>query len=300
VATDAVVLGRVCADLRPLPEGATTESASGFTRELGGSASNVAVGLARLGLSPALVSAVGDDAHGRYVRAALLAEGVDCTGLVTDSERRTPLTFCDLSDPTHPRILVTRGETAPDWEAGPEALDSVDLAAARVVIGAGTMLWRDASRQLLLVALERSAAALRVLDLDWRPQLWAGRADYGLMARAAIRSADVVVGSPEEVAAAAGDVAGVHALGPRLVVAKRGLRGAVVHRAGEESVELTVEPVDTIDALGPGDALVAALAWRLLAGDDPVDATRVACRAGAHVAARVGCASAMPRPPELA
>jgi 5-dehydro-2-deoxygluconokinase len=300
LATDAVVLGRVCADLRPQPEGATTEAASGFSRDVGGSAANVAVGLARLGLSPALVSAVGDDAHGRYLRAALLAEGVDCTGLVVDTERRTPLAFCDLSDPTHPRILVARGETAPDWEAGPEHLDRVDLAGARLVVGAGTMLWRDASRQLLLVAMERASGALRVLDLDWRPPLWAGRADYGLLARAAIRSADVVVGSPEEIAAAAGDVAAVHELGPRLVVAKRGLRGAVVHRAGEEPVEVAVEAVDTVDALGPGDALVAALAWRLLAGDDPVEAARVGCRAGAHVAARVGCASAMPRPPELA
>src|SRR5512134_3339527 len=96
--TDAVVLGRVCADLRPLPEGASTESASGFTREVGGSAANVAVGLARLGHSPALASAVGDDAHGRYLRSALLAEGVDCTGLTIDGDRRTPLAFCDLSD----------------------------------------------------------------------------------------------------------------------------------------------------------------------------------------------------------
>jgi len=220
--------------------------------------------------------------------------------LTAHPDLRTPLAFCDLSQPERPRILMQRGESAPDWELGPEALDAVDLRSATLVVVAGTMLWREPSRALLQRALDGAPSAVRVLDLDWRPGLWASRAPYAPLATAAARHATVVVGSPDELAAAAGGPGEVLALGPRVVVEKRGPEGAVVHQAGKAPVPVAAPTVATRDALGPGDALVAALAWRLLQGDDPVAAAGVACRAGAHVAARVGCASVMPTAAELA
>jgi 5-dehydro-2-deoxygluconokinase len=131
--------------------------------------------------------------------------------------------------------------------------------------------------------------------------LWAEPADYSAVMRIAARLADVVLGSDEELTAAVGAAhAGrLLALGTRAVVQKHGPDGATVHTAGEASHRVPAHTVEVVNGLGAGDAFAAALGWRLLRGDHVARAADVANRAGAHVAARLGCSVAMPREGDL-
>jgi 5-dehydro-2-deoxygluconokinase len=140
-----------------------------------------------------------------------------------------------------------------------------------------------------------------VLDLDWRPMLWPDPADYAAAVRVCARMVDVVLGSDEEIAAAAGanEPARLLALGAGTLVHKHGPDGATVYAGGRAGERIDAHAVDVVNGLGAGDAFAAALGWRLLHGDTAAEAAAVANRAGAHVAARLGCSVAMPTEGDL-
>jgi 5-dehydro-2-deoxygluconokinase len=108
---EAVVMGRVCVDLYPMQLRVPLEQVEGFHKYVGGFAGNVATGLARLGVRTAIVSAVGDDGHGRYVRDWLTAQGVDCRWLGTHATLRTALAFCEAWPPDNFPITFYRTPT---------------------------------------------------------------------------------------------------------------------------------------------------------------------------------------------
>jgi 5-dehydro-2-deoxygluconokinase len=131
--------------------------------------------------------------------------------------------------------------------------------------------------------------------------LWDDPADYAAAVRVCARMADVVLGSDEEITAAAGvnDPARLLALGPGVMVQKHGPDGASVHLRDGGHARIAAHPVAVVNGLGAGDAFAAALGWRLLRGDTPAQAAALANRAGAHVAARLGCSIAMPTEGDL-
>jgi 5-dehydro-2-deoxygluconokinase len=300
---EAIVMGRAGVDLYPMQLETRLEDVDGFHKYAGGFAVNVATGLARLGVRVAIISAVGDDGHGRFVRSFLEAEGVDCRWLGVHPTLRTALAFCEAWPPDNFPITFYRTPTCPDWEIEPGALDLPGIAAAQLLYVSGTGLAREPSRAATMAAVEarRGAAGTTVLDLDWRSVLWDDPGDYAAAAQACARMAGVVLGSDQEIAAAAGvnDPARILELGPSVLVQKHGPDGASVHALGGESERIAPHPVDVINGLGAGDAFGAAFGWRLLRGDTPAQAAAVANRAGAHVASRLGCSVAMPREGDL-
>jgi 5-dehydro-2-deoxygluconokinase len=296
-------MGRAGVDLYPMQLETRLEDVEGFHKYVGGFAANVATGLARLGVRVAIVSAVGDDGHGRFVRAFLESEGVDCRWLGVHPTLRTALAFCEAWPPDRFPITFYRTPTCPDWEVAPGALDLAAIAAAPLVYVSGTGLAREPSRLATMAVAEARAdgAGTTVLDLDWRPMLWDDPADYAAAVRVCARMADVVLGSDEEITAAAGanDPARLLALGPRVMVQKHGPDGASVHLRDGGHARIAAHPVAVVNGLGAGDAFAAALGWRLLRGDTPAQAAALANRAGAHVAARLGCSIAMPTEGDL-
>jgi 5-dehydro-2-deoxygluconokinase len=284
--TDAVVIGRVGIDLYPNQLETPLREVRTYTRFVGGFAGNVATGLARLGVSAAIVSRVGDDPHGDYVRSWLAGEGVDVRFLATDPEWLTPPTFCEVWPPDRFPIFFYRRPTAPDWQLSPADFDADEVAAAPLLYATGTGLAQSPSRETTLAAL-RAHQGTTIFDLDWRPVLWNETSAYPELAAEAAALADIVIGNEEEVAAAQlGEV-------PRLVL-KRGERGATVIEDGE-TIDVPGYPVDVINGLGAGDALAAALGHGLLHGLSLAEATRRGTVAGALVAAQLACSDAMPR-----
>jgi 5-dehydro-2-deoxygluconokinase len=299
---EAVVMGRAGVDLYPMQLRTPLEDVEGFHKYVGGFAANVSTGLARLGVRVAIVSAVGDDGHGRFVRRFLEGEGVDCRWLSVHPTLRTALAFCEAWPPDRFPITFYRTPTCPDWELETAALDLAGIAAAPLLYVSGTGLAREPSRLATMAAVEARAAggATTLLDLDWRAMLWDEPADYAAAVRLCARMADVVLGSDEEITAAVGanDPARIVALGPATMVQKHGPDGATVHsREGTERIG--GHRVEVVNGLGAGDAFAAAFGWRTLRGDPPARAAAFANRAGAHVAARLGCSIAMPMEGDL-
>jgi 5-dehydro-2-deoxygluconokinase len=296
-------MGRAGVDLYPMQLETPLEDVEGFHKYVGGFAANVATGLARLGVRVAIVSAVGDDGHGRFVRKFLESEGVDCRWLGVHPTLRTALAFCEAWPPDRFPITFYRTPTCPDWELSPGALDLDAIAAAALVYVSGTGLAREPSRLATMAVAEARTGgdATTVLDLDWRSMLWDDPADYAAAVRVCARMADVVLGSDEEITAAAGanEPGRILRLGPRTLVQKHGPDGATVHGRDGSSARIAAHPVAVVNGLGAGDAFAAALGWRLLRGDTAARAAEFANRAGAHVAARLGCSIAMPNEGDL-
>jgi len=287
---DAVVMGRVGIDLYPNEIETPLAEVRTFTRFVGGFAGNVATGLARLGVRTAIVSRVGAEGHGDYVRAWLAGEGVDVRFLATDPYWPTPPTFCEVWPPDNFPITFYRRPTAPDWQLAPGDFDEEEVAAARLLYATGTGLAQSPSRETTLAAL-RSHRGTTIFDLDWRPTLWDELDEYPALAAEAVAAADIVIGNEEEV-----DAAGVTGV-PRLVL-KRGERGATVYEGGEET-DVPGFPVEVVNGLGAGDAFAAALGHGLLSGLPLAEATRRGTIAGALVASRLACSEAMPRLVEI-
>ena len=319
---DLITMGRVGVDLYPEQIGVTLAEVKTFAKSLGGSATNVAVAAARLGRRAAVITKVGDDAFGPYVRGALREFGVDDRFVGTHPTLRTPVVFCEIHPPDHFPILFYREPQAPDITIAEEELDLDAIRAARVFWTTGTGLSAEPSRGATLAALEARAGArsraaggrptisdrgagrlaqlpVTVHDLDHRPAFWADESEAGHWARAALRHATVAVGNRDEVAVAVRTrdpyAASAHLLdlGVELAIVKRGPEG-VLARTRDELVEVPPVPVDVVCGLGAGDAFGGALVHGLLS-EWPLERTiRLANAAGAHVAARLACADAMP------
>ena len=286
---DAAVLGRVGIDLYPNELDTPLSEVRTFTKFVGGFAGNVATGLARLGVRVAIVSRVGADGHGDFVRAWLAGEGVDVRFLATDPYWLTPPTFCEAWPPDRFPITFYRKPSAPDWQLSPEDFDANEVAHAPLLYATGTGLAQSPSRETTLEAL-RTHRGTTIFDLDWRPMLWNDPGEYPAVAAQAVASADVVIGNEEEVEAARVEA-------PTLVL-KRGERGATVFEAGE-ATDVPGFPVEVVNGLGAGDAFAAALGQSLLQGLTLVEAVRRGTIAGALVAAQLACSEAMPRLEEL-
>ena len=303
---DLITMGRVGVDLYPEQIGVRLADVRTFAKSLGGSATNVAVAAARLGARAAVITKVGDDPFGPYVRAALRGFGVDDRFVGTHPTLRTPVVFCEIFPPDDFPLLFYREPTAPDMTLAPEELDLGEVRRARVFWTTGTGLSAEPSRAATIAALEERSEARQVTvhDLDHRPMFWADEAEAGECARAALALATVAVGNRDEVEVAVGtrdpDAAAdaLLELGVSLAIVKRGPEG-VLARTRDERIEVAPVPVDVVCGLGAGDAFGGALAHGLLEGWPLERTIRLANAAGAHVAGRLACADAMPTLAEL-
>jgi 5-dehydro-2-deoxygluconokinase len=287
---EAAVLGRVGIDLYPNQLETPLSEVHTYTRFVGGFAGNAATGLARLGVRTAIVSRVGDDGHGEFVREWLAANGVDVRFLRTDPYWLTPPTFCEVWPPDRFPITFYRRPTAPDWQLSLDDFDLDEVAGAPLLYATGTGLAQSPSRETTLATLEEHRGTT-VFDLDWRPTLWDRREEYPGLAAKAVAAADIVIGNEDEVEAARlRDV-------PTLVL-KRGERGATVYEEGDET-DVPGFPVEVVNGLGAGDAFAAAVGHGLLRGLSLVEAVRRGTVAGALVAAQLACSEAMPWLDEL-
>lgn len=301
---EVVTMGRVSVDLYPEQIGVPLADVKTFHKSLGGSATNVAVAAARLGHRSAVITKVGDDGFGPYVRRALEGFGVDARWVGTDPDLRTPIVFCEIYPPDDFPLLFYREPKAPDMNLTPEDLDLDAIAAAPLFWMTGTGLSDEPSRTATLEALEQRSEGITVFDLDYRPTLWRSGDEAGRIYREALQYATVAVGNQEEVEVAVGTrdpseaSAALLDLGLDLAVVKRGPEG-VLARTAEGVVEVPPIQVEILNGLGAGDAFGGALCHGLLSGWDPERTLRYANAAGAIVASRLSCADDMPTREEV-
>jgi len=288
--TEAFVMGRVGIDLYPNQLRTPLRDVRTYTRFVGGFAGNVSTGLARLGVKTAIISRVGAEGHGEFVRDFLASEGIDVRYLRRDSVWPTPPTFCEVWPPDRFPITFYRRPTCPDWQLVVDDFDAEVVAEAPLLYATGTGLAQSPSRETTLATL-RAHRGTTVFDLDWRPTLWEEPDEYPALAAEAAAAADIVIGNEEEVSAARLDDVPV-------LVLKRGEHGATVREQGEIT-DVPGFPVEVVNGLGAGDAFAAAVGHGVLRGLPLVEAVRRGAVAGALVAAQLACSEAMPRLEEL-
>jgi 5-dehydro-2-deoxygluconokinase len=300
---ELITIGRVGVDLYPEQIGVPLAQVRTFAKSLGGSPTNVAVAAARLGHRSAVITKVGDDGFGIYVREALAGFGVDTRFVGTDSTLRTPVVFCELYPPDHFPLLFYREPKAPDLNIARQELDLDAIARVPVLWTTGTALSEEPSRTATLAALE-AARGRTIHDLDHRHHAWKDHTEARPAAMAALRHARIVVGNLDEVEMATGTrdpdaaAAALLAMGPELAIVKRGPRGTLA-RSKTERVEVPAVEIEVVNGLGAGDAFGGALVHGLLLEWDLARTLTFANAAGAIVASRLACADAMPSADEV-
>ena len=293
-AFDAIVMGRAGMDLYPDPPGARTHEAARMVTDMGGSAGNIAVALARQGGRVGLAAPVSDDPVGQFVATQLARHGVThLTPTPVTGDARTSLALAE-SIAEGSRTVIYRNNAA-DFALEPLPADLIR--SARAVVVTGTALAAEPSRSACLSALR--TAHTGVIDLDYRPYSWPDLATTRRVFAEAMAEADMLVGNDAEFAQIAPDGLGGEAQAEALsrhalVVFKMGAKGARVVADGQWSELIPPFPVTALKPFGAGDAFLGSALAELLGGRDITEALRYGAAAAALVVSRVGCASAMP------
>lgn len=297
---DVITMGRVGVDLYPQQSHVPLSEVRSFSKFLGGGATNVAVAAARYGRRTAVITKVGDDPFGKYVRDQLSNFRVDTRWVGTEPGLRTPIVFCELHPPDDFPILYYREPTAPDIALRPDELDLREIRRCRVLWTTGTGLSDEPSRSATLAALEtRHATGHTIHDLDLRPTLWKDVNESPIQQRRALQWTTVAIGNEEEVAAVVGPgspeklAERLLDAGPRVAIVKLGPRGVLLAGDGQFT-QIAPNEVEVVNGLGAGDAFGGAICHGLLKGWHLPRTVQFANAAGAYVASRLACADAMP------
>ncbi len=278
---DVVTIGRSSVDLYGQQVGGRLEDMAAFVKAVGGSPTNMAVGVARLGLKPGLITRVGDEHMGRFIREQLEREGVDTRGVKTDPARLTALVVLGVRDDRQFPLIFYRTDCA-DAALDESDIDEAYIASARAVVVTGTHFSRPntAAAQKKAMALARKYGRRVAFDIDYRPNLW-GLAGHGAGEERYIGSdtvtahlqeilpgCDLVVGTEEELHIAGGTtdtlaaIRAVRALTAATIVCKRGPMGCVVFPGAipaslEDGIKGPGFPVEVYNVLGAGDGFMA-------------------------------------------
>ena len=302
---DLVAIGRTGVDIYPLQHGVGLEKVSTFEKFLGGSATNVAVAAARHGHRVALITRTGHDAFGRYIHEALQGFGVDDRFVSAVDGPPTPVTFCEVFPPDDFPLYFYRYPIAPDLIIEPDEMPLDAVRGARVYWSTVTGLSQEPSRSAHFRAFEaRGRRAHTILDLDYRPMFWAHPAEASAQVGRALEHVTVAVGNREECEVAVGETEPQRAAdalldrGVELAVVKQGPKG-VLAATPDERVEVRPFPVQVVNGLGAGDAFGGALCHGLLEGWDLRRVLEFANVAGAIVASKLECSTAMPTSAEV-
>jgi 5-dehydro-2-deoxygluconokinase len=320
---DLITIGRASVDLYGAQVGGRLEDMGSFQKYIGGSPCNMAAGTARLGLKSALLTRVGDEHMGRFIREELAREGVDVRGVITDPDRLTALVLLGIRDETQFPLIFYR-ENCADMALCEDDVDEAFVASSRAVVATGTHLShpRTAAAVLKALNLAREHGGLTALDIDFRPNLW-GLSGHGDGENRFIESAavtaklqatlhlfDLIVGTEEEFHIAGGTtdtiqaLRSVRAVSRATLVCKRGAAGAVAF-SGEIPETLDEGeagpgfPIEVFNVLGAGDGFMSGLLKGWLDGETWPVALKYANACGAFAVSRHGCTPAYPSLKEL-
>ncbi|MFK7997793.1 MAG: 5-dehydro-2-deoxygluconokinase [Granulosicoccus sp.] len=325
---DVITIGRAGVDLYGSQVGGRLEDMGSFDKYIGGSPTNIACGSSRLGLRTGLITRVGDEHMGRYIREQLLREGVCIDGVKTDPQRLTALVILGIRDEDQFPLIFYR-ENCADMGLCEDDIDEGYIASARAVIVTGTHLSNPRTEAAVIKALKlaRKHNVRTGLDIDYRPNLW-GVAGHGEGESRFVESAavtekllaslhyfDLIVGTEEEFHIAGGSTETLVALNAvrnvsqAALVCKRGAKGASAFTGPiPASLDLgqTGEgfPIEVFNVLGAGDGFFSGLlkGWMDAQMLDDVDwsyALKYANACGAFAVSRHGCTPAYPTVAEL-
>jgi len=320
---DLVCVGRASADLYGEQVGGPLENMRSFAKYVGGCPTNIAIGTSRLGLRSSLITRVGDEQMGRFIRESLKREGVEVSQVRTDRDRLTALVILGIRDGQRfPHIFYR--ENCADMALSSEDIDEDHIARAKGLVVTGTHFSTptvEGASKAAIAAARRHGVKV-IFDIDFRPVLWglAGHGEGDLRdgtnqeisesLRTIVPNCDLIVGTEEEFAVLGGTddlraaLARVRSLGSALLVLKRGSAGCQIFEGNiPENLDFAPLyegfPIEVFNTLGAGDGFMSGFLRGWLRGESLEDCARFANACGAIVVSRHGCAPAIPSWAEL-
>lgn len=320
---DVICLGRAAVDLYGDQVGGRLEDMQSFSKYLGGSSCNLAAGLARLGSRSSMLTRVGDEQMGRFVREALDNEGVDVSHVATDPKRLTGLVLLGIADRnSFPHIFFR--ENCADLGIEKSDFDEDYIASSRALAITGTHLSTDQSYDVVrtAIAYAKNRGTQVILDIDYRPVLWgltvAGGGEERFIESAAVTKKyqtvlpdlDLLVGTEEEVHVAGGStdtltsLRAIRKLSDAVIVLKRGPLGCSIFEGEipdslDDGISVYGVQVEVLNTLGAGDAFLSGFLNAWLDGQSWEGCAKSGNACGALVVSRHGCTPAMPTRIEL-
>ncbi len=320
---DVITIGRASVDLYGQQIGTRLEDVGSFAKSVGGCPTNIAVGTARLGLKSALVTRVGNEQMGRFIREQLAREGVNTTGIATDPERLTALVLLSVENDKSFPLIFYRDNCA-DAALDEGDIDEQFIRSSRAVLVTGTHFSKPHSdkAQRKAMRIARASGGKVVFDIDYRPNLWglaghdAGDSRYiasdtvSAHLRTVLPECDLIVGTEEEVLIAAGAsdlhsaLRTIRSLSSAVIVLKRGPMGCIVYDGLipddlEDGIVGRGFPIEVYNVLGAGDAFMSGFLRGWLRGEPHATSATWANACGAFAVSRLLCAPEIPTWEEL-
>ncbi len=320
---DVIAIGRSSVDLYGQQLGSRLEDITSFAKSVGGCPANIAIGTARLGLKSGLITRVGDEQMGRFIREQCGREGVSTAGIVTDPARLTALVLLAIEAEGVSPMIFVRTDCA-DMALCEDDIDEAFIRSSRAVLVSGTHFSRPnteaAQRKAIRVA--RAAGRKVIFDIDYRPNLWglAGHAEgferyvksdrVSAVMKSVLPDCDLIVGTEEEIMIASGaddvlsSLKAIRAVSKATIVLKRGAMGCIVYDGPisddlEDGVVGQGFPIEVYNVLGAGDAFMSGFLRGWLAGEDHATSATWANACGAFAVSRLLCSPEYPTWAEL-
>ncbi|WP_018183600.1 bifunctional 5-dehydro-2-deoxygluconokinase/5-dehydro-2-deoxyphosphogluconate aldolase [Kaistia granuli] len=320
---DVIAIGRSSVDLYGQQIYSRLEDITSFAKSVGGCPSNIAIGTARLGLRSAVITRVGDEQMGRFIREQMQREGVDTQGIATDPDRLTALVLLAVEDEGVSPMIFYRTDCA-DMALSEADIDDDFIASASAIVVTGTHFSRENSdaAQRKAIRIAKAHGGRVVFDIDYRPNLWglAGHGDgfaryvksdrVSEQLKSILADCDLIVGTEEEIRIASGadDVLGalrtIRALSAATIVLKRGAMGCIVYDGAiphdlEQGIVGDGFPIEIYNVLGAGDAFMSGFLRGWLKGEPLATCATWANACGAFAVSRLLCSPEYPSWAEL-
>ncbi len=320
---DVITVGRCSVDLYGQQIGSRLEDVTSFAKSVGGCPSNIAIGTARLGLKSGVITRVGDEQMGRYVKEQMAREGVSLDGITTDAARLTSLVLLSVeNDKTFPLIFYRDNCADSALDEGDVDEEFIKSSASVLVTGTHFSKPHTDAAQRKAMRISKANGGKVILDIDYRPNLW-GLAGLGAGEERYIKSdkvsdhlktilpdCDLIVGTEEEVHIAAGTedtleaLRIIRALSNAVIVLKRGPMGCVVYPGAipdalDKGIIGSGFPIEVYNVLGAGDSFMSGFLRGWLRGEDHATCATWANACGAFAVSRLLCSPEIPTWEEL-
>jgi len=307
---DIIAIGRACIDLNAVEYNRPMEETLTFSKYVGGSPANIAIGSSKLGLKAGFIGKLADDQHGRFIEQYMSGVGIDTSNMIVDKEgHKTGLAFTEILSPEECSILMYRQDVA-DLYLDPSEVDEDYIKKSKVLLVSGTALSKSPSREAILksIALAKKNDVKVIFELDYRPYSWKNGEETAVYYSLVAEQSDVVIGTREEFDALENrkiegnnedTIQYLFQHSPDLVVIKHGVEGSYAYAKSGEVFRGLAYKTNVLKTFGAGDSYASAFLYALVSGKDIETALKYGSASASIVVSKHSSSDAMPTVDEI-
>ncbi|MFS0889130.1 5-dehydro-2-deoxygluconokinase [Peribacillus frigoritolerans] len=306
---DLIAIGRACIDLNANEYNRPMEETMTFTKYVGGSPANVAIGSAKLGLKVGFIGKLADDQHGRFIESYMRGAGVDTSNMVIDQEgHKTGLAFTEIKSPEECSILMYRDDVA-DLHLAPSEVHEEYIKKSKILLVSGTALAKSPSREAVLkaVSLAKRNDVKVIFELDYRPYTWNSIEETSVYYSLVAEQSDILIGTRDEYDVMENTEKGTNERTVRylfehsadLAVIKHGVEGSYAYAKSGEVFKAKSYKTKVLKTFGAGDSYASAFLYALVRGKGIESALKFGSASASIVVSKHSSSEAMPAAEEI-